>query len=85
VEDQATGKILKDQFDLAVLATGMVPNTPRQFAVGLGIDDNGFVLGDQGGSGMVGAGCAKQPVDVATSAQDATAAALKAIQATCRR
>jgi quinone-modifying oxidoreductase subunit QmoA len=86
VEDQATGKILRDQFDLAVLATGMVPNTPKgQFAVALGIDDNGFVLSDQGGSGMVGAGCAKQPVDVATSAQDATAAALKAIQATCRR
>jgi len=28
VEDQATGKILKEQFDLVVLATGMVPNTP---------------------------------------------------------
>jgi quinone-modifying oxidoreductase, subunit QmoA len=86
VEDQATGKVLKDQFDLVVLATGMVPNTPvGQFSVNLGVDDYGFVLNDQGGSGMVGAGCAKQPVDVASSARDATAAALKAIQATCRR
>jgi quinone-modifying oxidoreductase, subunit QmoA len=86
VEDQATGKVLKDQFDLVVLATGMVPNTPvGQFSVSLGVDDYGFVLNDQGGSGMVGAGCAKQPVDVASSARDATAAALKAIQATCRR
>ncbi len=86
VEDQATGKILKEQFDLVVLATGMVPNTPTgQLAVGLAVDDHGFVLSDQGGSGMVGAGCVKQPADVATSAQDATAAALKAIQATVRR
>ncbi len=86
VEDQATGKVLKDQFDLVVLATGMVPNTPvGQFSVSLGVDDYGFVLNDQGGSGMVGAGCAKQPVDVASCARDATAAALKAIQATCRR
>ncbi len=86
VEDQSTGKILKEQFDLVVLATGMVPNAPTgDFSVGLGLDDKGFVLSDQGGSGMVGAGCVKQPVDVATSTQDATAAALKAIQATCRR
>lgn len=86
VEDQGTGKVLKDQFDLVVLATGMVPNTPvGQFSVSLGVDDYGFVLNDQGGSGMVGAGCAKLPVDVASSARDATAAALKAIQATCRR
>jgi quinone-modifying oxidoreductase subunit QmoA len=86
VEDQATGKILKEQFDLVVLATGMVPNTPTgQLAVGLAVDDHGFVLSDQGELGMVGAGCVKQPADVATSAQDATAAALKAIQATVRR
>ena len=86
VEDQATGKILKEQFDLVVLATGMVPNTPTsEAAVGLAVDEHGFILSDQGKSGMVGAGCVKQPADVATSAQDATAAALKAIQATVRR
>jgi quinone-modifying oxidoreductase, subunit QmoA len=85
-EDQATGKILREQFDLVVLATGMVPNTPTgQLAVGLTVDEHGFILSDQGKSGMVGAGCVKQPADVATNTQDATAAALKAIQATVRR
>lgn len=86
VEDQATGKILKDQFDLVVLATGMVPATavdkvPTEAAY----DENGFMLADQPVAGIVGAGCTKRPVDVASSVQDATAAALKAIQATCRR
>jgi quinone-modifying oxidoreductase, subunit QmoA len=87
VEDQATGKILKDQFDLVVLAAGMVPNSPT-FTVqdrDVAIDDSGFILTDQAAAGIIGAGCAKQPVDVATCVQDATAAALKAIQAAGRR
>ena len=87
VEDQATGKILKDQFDLVVLATGMVPNAPT-FTVQdaeVATDDSGFILANQAIAGIIGAGCVKQPVDVATCVQDATAAALKAIQAACRR
>lgn len=86
VEDQATGKILKEQFDLVVLATGMVPSSATTKApADLMYDEHGFILADQALSGIVGAGCVKQPVDVATSVQDATAAALKAIQALCRR
>jgi quinone-modifying oxidoreductase, subunit QmoA len=87
VEDQATGKILKDQFDLIVLATGMVPNSPTIGISGttLGLDDSGFMLTGQAIPGIIGAGCVKQPVDVATCVQDATAAALKAIQSACRR
>jgi len=86
VEDQATGDIVKDQFDLVVLAVGMVPSCavdtpPTQLA----LDEHGFVLGEQPVPGIVGTGCARKPVDVASSVQDATAAALKAIQATCRR
>jgi quinone-modifying oxidoreductase, subunit QmoA len=85
-EDQATGKILKEQFDLVVLATGMVPNTAGDpLPLNLARDDSGFVLADEGTSGVVGAGCVKRPVDVASSVQDATAAALKAIQVICRR
>jgi quinone-modifying oxidoreductase subunit QmoA len=85
-EDQATGEILKEQFDLVVLATGMVPNTARDtLPLNLVRDDSGFVLADQEGTGVVGAGCVKRPVDVASSVQDATAAALKAIQVICGR
>lgn len=85
-EDQATGKILKDQFDLVVLASGMVPSSATdKVPANIAYDDNGFILGDQEIPGIIGAGCVKRPVDVSSSVQDATAAALKAIQATCRR
>lgn len=86
VEDQATGKILKEQFDLVVLATGMVPGTAiDKIPADVAYDENGFILASQPVAGIVGAGCTKKPADVSASVQDATAAALKAIQATCRR
>jgi quinone-modifying oxidoreductase, subunit QmoA len=87
VEDQSTGNILKDQFDLVVLATGMVPNSPAITIQDTEVarDDSGFILASQAMPGIIGAGCAKQPADVSTCVQDATAAALKAIQAACRR
>lgn len=85
VEDQSTGAILKDQFDLVVLATGMVPNTavdklPAQTEV----DAMGFLLTKGGAPGIFGAGCVTAPMDVASCVQEATAAALRAIQATRR-
>ncbi|MHC1741492.1 MAG: CoB--CoM heterodisulfide reductase iron-sulfur subunit A family protein [Syntrophobacteraceae bacterium] len=86
VEDQSTGKILKEQFDLVVLATGMVPGTAAdKIPADAAYDENGFVLASQPVPGIIGAGCVRKPVDVSSSVQDATAAALKAIQATCRR
>ena len=47
-------------------------------------DDFGFVTGS-GDSGIIPAGCVKAPMEVAASLQDATAAALKAIQVAVRR
>ena len=86
VEDQASGKILKDQFELVVLATGMVPESASHpVPADVAYDEHGFILAGRPGGGIIGAGCARKPVDVATSVQDATAAALKAIQATFRR
>ncbi len=86
VEDQATGKILRDQYDLVVLATGMVPNSSQEkVPADVAYDEHGFILNEQPASGIIGAGCTRKPVDVATSVQDGTAAALKAIQATWRR
>lgn len=86
-EDQATGKILREAFDLVVLAAGMVPNAPAFTVRGeeVATDDSGFFLTDPAVPGIIGAGCASQPADVATCVQDATAAALKAIQAVGRR
>lgn len=81
-EDQATGRILKEDFDLVVLAGGMVPATAREkIPVEAAYDENGFLLPDAQTRGIIGAGCVRAPCDVASSVQDATAAVLKAIQA----
>ena len=84
-EDQETGKILRDEFDLVVLAAGMVPNTAEEkIPAQAAYDEYGFVLSNGNAPGIIGAGCVKRPADVASSVQDATAAVLRAIQA-CRR
>ncbi|SPF48171.1 Heterodisulfide reductase, subunit A [Syntrophobacter sp. SbD1] len=84
VEDQATGKILRDDFDLVVLAAGMVPSTATEKIPAEAVyDQNGFILSG-GTPGIIGAGCVKSPADVSSCVQDATAAVLRAIQA-CRR
>jgi quinone-modifying oxidoreductase subunit QmoA len=84
VEDQATGKILRDEFDLVVLAAGMVPSTAKEkIPAEAAYDQDGFLLG-KNTPGIIGAGCVKSPADVSSSVQDATAAVLRAIQA-CRR
>lgn len=83
-ENAVTGDKIKETVDLAILATGMEPAAKAQAAaLGLSVDSNGFILADANG-GMVSAGCAKKAADVVTCAQSATAAAMKAIQASRR-
>jgi quinone-modifying oxidoreductase subunit QmoA len=80
-ENAVTGEKIKQTVDLAILATGMEPAIKSQAAsLGLDVDNNGFVISNPE-TGMISAGCAKKAADVVTSAQSATAAALKAIQA----
>ncbi|MBC8318604.1 MAG: CoB--CoM heterodisulfide reductase iron-sulfur subunit A family protein [Desulfobulbaceae bacterium] len=80
-ENAVTGEKVQQKVDMAVLATGMEPAIKSQAAgLGLDIDSNGFVVSNPA-TGMISAGCAKKAADVVTSAQSATAAALKAIQA----
>jgi quinone-modifying oxidoreductase subunit QmoA len=84
-ENTLTGEITKTEVDLAVLATGMVPNnvdTPPPFDTEL--DENGFIVQDTG-KGVIGTGVAVRPFDVASSVQDGTGAALKAINVGARR
>ncbi len=80
VEDVEQGKGVQARADLVVLATGMVPTTAKLQVPGqVSYDDYGF-LTESGSSGIIPAGCVKKPVDVAHSVQDATGAALLAIQ-----
>jgi heterodisulfide reductase subunit A-like polyferredoxin len=67
--------------DLVVLATGMAASLDQGAPVGVHADKDHFLLPDESAPGIFPAGCARGPVDVATAAQDGTAAALKAIGA----
>jgi len=78
-ENTLTGKITRTEVEMAVLAVGMVPNTADQAPpLNTPLDEFGFVVSD-GGEGVIGAGTAVRPFDVACTVQDATGAALKAI------
>lgn len=78
-ENTLTGQITKTEVELAVLATGMVPNTVDSAPpLETPLDAFGFVAPDAP-SGIVGAGVAARPVDVATAVQDGTGAAMRAI------
>ena len=80
-ENAVTGEKVQQKVDLAVLATGMEPAAKAQgAALGLKMDSNGFIISDADAAAL-SAGCAKKASDVVTSTQNATAAALKAIQA----
>ena len=67
--------------DLAVLAIGMEP-TVRGAAIPALVpeDSSGFLTATPDGSGIFGAGCATNALDVNRAVQSSTAAALRAIQ-----
>ena len=78
-ENTLTGEITRTEVEMAVLATGMVPNTvDRPPPLETPRDDYGFLAPDTG-QGVIGAGVTNRPMDVSASLQDATGAALKAI------
>jgi heterodisulfide reductase subunit A-like polyferredoxin len=82
-EDALAGRRLTQKVDLVVLATGIVPVDPAvrtEWNGGLHRDEHGFLTGDQPFGGLLAAGCAKRPTDVASCVRDATGTALKALQ-----
>lgn len=80
-EDILSGQKIQVHADLVVLATGMEASLDQDSPAGLHHDKDHFLLPDESAPGIFAAGCARGPVDVATAAQDATAAALKAMGA----
>ncbi|MEW5701840.1 MAG: CoB--CoM heterodisulfide reductase iron-sulfur subunit A family protein [Candidatus Zixiibacteriota bacterium] len=84
-ENTLTGELTSSEVDMAVLATGMVPNTKVDpLPVSAALDDYGFLLSGQN-AGLIGAGVAVRPQDVATSVRDATGAAMTALIAATGR
>jgi quinone-modifying oxidoreductase subunit QmoA len=81
VEDTLAHQKLQEEFDLVVLATGMVPNTAEvKVPFDLTYDEYGFVDGTTDVDGIYAVGCVKHPCDVSRTTKESTAAALKAIQ-----
>lgn len=82
-EDALSGECRTYKVNMVVLATGIVPaDTAVSVELGGGLqrDEHGFLASDQPAAGLLGAGCAKRPVDVAASVRDATGTALRALQ-----
>ncbi len=80
-ENAVTGEKVQETVDMAVLATGMVPNTAGIKLPGdIKCDPDGFVISDLDRGGIFATGCAVKPLDVVSSNQHATGMALKAIQ-----
>ncbi len=86
VEDTTTGTLNQINVDMAVLATGMQPNTSiSPVPAPVPYDDYGFIKSIEAKPGFYAAGCTRTPAGVSESVQDGTAAALKAIQSVVRR
>lgn len=75
-EDILGGKKNKYSVDMAILATGIVPQE-LELSLSTKSDNYGNILQVEG---INIAGCAKKPMDVSASVKDATSMALKAIQ-----
>ena len=87
-EDILSGNSVSRKVNLVVLATGIVPvdaGIRIELDGDLQRDEHGFLTGDQPLAGLLGAGCAKRPVDVAACVRDATGTALKALQSCVQR
>jgi quinone-modifying oxidoreductase subunit QmoA len=80
-EDTFTGEFVDRKVDLVVLATGMAPAGAGGAKVegGLLTDEFGFLADEQPVPGMLAAGCAKRPTDVASCVRDATGAVIHAL------
>jgi quinone-modifying oxidoreductase subunit QmoA len=86
VEDTTTEALQEITVDMAVLATGMQPNTSdAPLPIEVPYDDYGFLASASLKPGVYAAGCTRIPTGVSESVQDGTAAALKAIQSIARR
>ena len=71
----------ENEHDLVVLATGMESTVPAEvFPEGTDINEHGFLELSEANGGIFGAGCSSDALDVNRAAQNATAAALRAIQ-----
>ncbi len=75
-EDILSGKKIKYEAEIVVLATGIVSSKTN---LNLNRDQNQFIT-DKQIEGIIPVACSRKPMDVSSSVKDATSAAVKAIQ-----
>jgi quinone-modifying oxidoreductase subunit QmoA len=78
-EDVLAGRKATEQFELVVLATGIVPQSAG-LPAGFEADEFGFLNAAKSSGAIYAAGCVRRPAEVADAVRDATGAALKALQ-----
>lgn len=70
-----------DEYDLVVLAVGMEPSVDKaSFPVEIQVNEEGFIEPAPENGGIFAAGCASDALDVNRAVQQATGAALRAVQ-----
>ncbi len=82
-EDVQHGRKVTARVNLLVLATGIVPET-GSLPPGFALDEFRFLARLDSRPGFFATGCAARPEEVSATVQDATGAALKALQAVVR-
>lgn len=76
-ENISTGKKTSEEYDLVVLATGIVPNRPT--INGIIADPDGFIARDELERGFSAGGCCHEPKDVAASVRECTGLVINAL------
>jgi quinone-modifying oxidoreductase subunit QmoA len=79
VEAVTDAVIRRERADLVVLATGLVPQTAG-LPAGFSLDESGFAIQTGHRTGLYATGCVRRPAEVSATVQDATGAALRALQ-----
>jgi quinone-modifying oxidoreductase subunit QmoA len=77
-EDILSGRKIRSDYDLVILATGIVPEIP--VSLGTDLDPDGFVNKENLEHGFSAGGCCCEPKDVAATVRESTGIVLNVIQ-----
>ncbi len=75
-EDILSGRKTRKEYDLAVLASGIVPDVP---VPGMPVDGDGFLIREALENGFYTAGCCAEPKDVAQTVRESTGLVINAL------
>jgi quinone-modifying oxidoreductase subunit QmoA len=77
-EDILSGRKIRTDYDLVVLATGIVPEIP--VSPGVDLDPDGFIIKESLEHGFSAGGCCCEPKDVAAAVRESTGIVLNVLQ-----